>query len=192
MNRRISSPALLFPQESTKNCAPTSPPPAGTTAVAEANPHHQLIYVFSTTHCPALLPPSLYATAVKPKLDPQDANLRGGFLLKLSTASASSSDAVKLSLVLLQAELLGFTAVHTPAHADLAAGWCCSLVNTALSLDSDASWESASRAIGGVAIFLLSEFRGDSHVLSISVESVFFVSPCGKRFQSSFARQTAI
>eukprot|EP00752_Nemacystus_decipiens_P001922 g1851.t1 len=92
-------------------------------------------------------------------LQPEYANLRGGFLLKLSTASASSGDAVKLCLVLLQAELLGFSAMRTPAHADLAAGWCCSLVNTALSLDSDASWERASRAIGAVAIFLLSEFR---------------------------------
>lgn len=120
---------------------------------------------FPTAHYPAPLPPSLFARCCKPKFDPQDANLRGGFLLKLSTASASSSDAVKLCLVLLQAELLGFTALHTPAHADLAAGWCCSVVNTALSLDSDASWERASRAIGGVAVFLLSEFRGDAHVL---------------------------
>jgi len=86
-------------------------------------------------------------------------------VLKLSSASASASDAVKLGLVLLQAELLGFSAVHTAAHADLAAVWCSSVVNTALSLDSDASWGRASRAVGGVAIFLLSEFRGESYTV---------------------------
>lgn len=129
---------------------------------------------FLSTPCS---PPALVVLPL-PQPDPQDANLRGGFLLKLSTASASSTDAVKLCLILLQAELLGFSAVHTPAHADLAAGWCCSLVNTALSLNSDASWDRASRAIGGVAVFLLSEFRGDFWVIRtsekyVSVETMF-------------------
>ncbi|CAM9900496.1 unnamed protein product [Scytosiphon promiscuus] len=92
-------------------------------------------------------------------LQPEYANFRSGFLLKLSTASVASSDAVKLCLVLLQTELLGFSAVHTAAHADVAATWCCSLVNTTLSLESDAAWRKASRALAGVVIFLLAEFR---------------------------------
>ncbi|CAM9489778.1 unnamed protein product [Ectocarpus fasciculatus] len=93
-------------------------------------------------------------------LQSEYANLRGGFLLKLSTASATASDAVKLCLVILQAELLVFGAMHTGAHADVAAGWFCSLVNIAVSLDSDPAWDRASRAVAGVGIFLLSEFRG--------------------------------
>lgn len=120
--------------------------------------HRDPLPLFLYLHDPALLPPILFTASSA------DANLRGGFLLKLSTASATSSDAVKLGLVLLQAELLGFSAVHSPAHADLTAGWWCSLVNTSLSLDSDASWDRASRAIGGVAIFLLAEFRGDCNL----------------------------
>lgn len=90
----------------------------------------------------------------------KDANLRGGFLLKLSTASAQASDAVKLCLVVLQAEVLGFCAVHTAAHADVAAGWCASLANAALSVESDASWGRASRAVAGATISLCTEFRG--------------------------------
>lgn len=66
---------------------------------------------------------------------------------------------------MFQAELLAFSALHTAAHADVAAGWCCSLVNIALSLDSDTAWGRASRAISGVTIFLLSEFRGDCYVV---------------------------
>ncbi|CAN0509438.1 unnamed protein product, partial [Ectocarpus sp. 12 AP-2014] len=75
-------------------------------------------------------------------------------------ASATASDAVKLCLVILQAELLVFGAMHTGAHADVAAGWFCSLMNIAVSLDSDPAWDRASRALAGVGIFLLSEFRG--------------------------------
>lgn len=82
-------------------------------------------------------------------------------MLKLSMASATASDAVKLCLVILQAELLVFGAMHTGAHADVAAGWFCSLVNIAVSLDSDPAWDRASRALAGVGIFLLSEFRGE-------------------------------
>lgn len=97
----------------------------------------------------------------QPQPQPQeDANLRGGFLLKLSAASATACDAVKLCLVVLQAELLAFCAVHTAAHADVAAGWFSALGSTALSLDGDAAWERASRAVCGVAVFLLTEFRG--------------------------------
>lgn len=96
---------------------------------------------------------------------PPDANLRSGFLLKLSTVSATASDAVKLCVVILQSELLVFSAMHTAAHADVAAGWFCSLVNIAVSLDSDPAWDRASRALAGVGIFLLSEFRGEVTVL---------------------------
>lgn len=102
----------------------------------------------------------LYPCSPPKTLHTSDANFRSGFLLKLSTASATSSDAVKLCLVLLQTELLGFAAVHTAAHADVAASWCGSLVNTALSLEDDAAWRRASRALAGVVIFLLTEFRG--------------------------------
>lgn len=91
---------------------------------------------------------------------PQDANLRGSFLLKLSTASTTASDAVKLCLVVLQAELLSFCAVHTEAHADVAASWCRALADAAISLDGDASWKRASRAVSGVIVSLIAEFRG--------------------------------
>lgn len=91
-----------------------------------------------------------------------DANRRGGFLLKLSTASATASDAVKLSLIVLQAELLRFCAVYSPAHADVAAGWCDALAITALSLDSGALWNTASRVVAETTILLLAEFRGQA------------------------------
>lgn len=94
-----------------------------------------------------------------------DSNLRGGFLLKLSAATDSVTDAVKLGLVVFQAELLGFCAVHTPTHADVAAGWCCAITNTALSLNSDAAWDKASAVLAEVIISLLAEFRGDEHEL---------------------------
>lgn len=91
---------------------------------------------------------------------PQDANLRGVFLLKLSTASTTASDVVKLCLIVLQVELLSFCAVHTEAHADVAASWCCALADAAISLDSDASWKRASRAVSGAIVSLIAEFRG--------------------------------
>lgn len=90
----------------------------------------------------------------------QDANLRGSFLLKLSTASTTASDAVKLCLVVLQIELLSFCAVHTEAHADVVASWCCALADAAMSLDGDASWKRASRAVSSVIVSLIAEFRG--------------------------------
>ena len=92
---------------------------------------------------------------------PLDANLRGIFLLKISAASVTASDAVKLCLIVLQAELLSFCAVHTEAHADIAASWCSALANCSISLESEASWKRASRAVTAVAISLVAEFRGE-------------------------------
>ena len=50
--------------------------------------------------------------------------------------------------------------MHTEAHADVAAGWFGALGSTALSLGGDLAWERASRAVCGVAVFLVAEFRG--------------------------------
>ncbi|CBN77167.1 conserved unknown protein [Ectocarpus siliculosus] len=108
-------------------------------------------------------------------LQPEYANLRSGFMLKLSMASATASDAVKLCLLILQAELLVFGAMHTGAHADVAAGWFCSLVNTAVSLDSDPAWDRASRALAGVGVFLLSEFRGRGVPITPVLSSMQFL-----------------
>lgn len=121
--------------------------------------NHPLTYL--TIHKTCCCVHSLCTVPRKKLRTCSDANFRSGFLLKLSTASATSSDAVKLCLVLLQTELLGFSAVHTAAHADVTATWCCSLVNTALSIESDAAWRRASRALAGIVIFLLAEFRGE-------------------------------
>lgn len=104
-------------------------------------------------------------------------------MLKLSTASATASDAVKCCLVILQAEMLGFCAVHTPAHADIAAGWCRALAHAAISLETDAAWERASRAVTGVATLMLAEFGGQ-YVRTLHIRL------CGRFFRMQVSLDT--
>lgn len=102
-------------------------------------------------------------------------NLRGGFLLKLSVALAAASDAVRLSVLVFLTELLGFCAVHTAAHADVAGAWCGTLTNVALSLESDGAWDVASGVVPAAIVSLIIGFRGAS-VLSWGLrETTLFV-----------------